>query len=356
MLRDEFIFGVNIMKRPAVTLLCIVLLIVGCQRDRQETTAKPEAVLVKQSREVMGTFAEITAVASTRDIAQRAVEAAYARLSDVNRLMSAYQPDSEISRLNRLPVGESIELSPETFYVLKKSVEIAQRSNGTFDITCKPIINLWKQAAKNKTLPTDAEIRQVLDSVGCEHLKLDESSRKVSKTNADVEADLGGIAKGYSLDLAAVAMKDAGATSGLVNVGGDVFAWGTQAGGDPWRIGVQNPFRRGITQTLTLKDRAVATSGVQQRFFEIGGQRYSHIIDPRSGQPAAQSPSVTVIAPEGLTADAWATAFSVLTVEEGKALCEQLPDVEVLWLWGTADQPQSAQSAGFQKYVLVAAD
>jgi thiamine biosynthesis lipoprotein len=130
-------------------------------------------------------------------------------------------------------------------------------------------------------------------------------------------------------------------------------AIGTNRRGQPWRIGIKHPFRQGLIAVLALSDRAVATSGVQQRFYQIDGQRYSHIIDPRTGWPAAQAPSVTVIAADGLTADAWATAFSVLGVAEGRELLEagQTPELEVMWITGSADQPAIAKTEGFDRYV-----
>ncbi|UCG34032.1 MAG: FAD:protein FMN transferase, partial [Phycisphaerales bacterium] len=164
---------------------------------------------------------------------------------------------------------------------------------------------------------------------------------------------LGGIAKGYALDLAARAALDAGATAVLVNVGGDVLAVGAQASGQPWRIGIKHPFESGLVGRIALTGRrAVATSGTQQRFAVIDGKRYSHIIDPRTGRPAEQAPSVTVVAPDGITADSWATVFSVLTVEEGRQLAELLPDLEVMWIWGSADDVRSAQTPGFDRWRL----
>ncbi len=300
----------------------------------------------------MGTLAEVTAVAADRTTAQTAVEAAYAAFEQVNSLMSDYRDDTEISRLNSLPPGESLVVSPETFFVLQRAAEVSQASGGVFDITCRPLVALWKQAGQNNRLPDPSAISDVLAAVGWTKLALDPPTRGVTKGVAGMQIDVGGIAKGYALDLAARRMKAAGATSGLIDVGGDIVAMGRQANGDPWRIGVQHPFQSGLIMKLALSDRAVATSGNQQRFTVIGGQRYSHIIDPRNGRPAEQAPSVTVIAPDGISADAWATVFSVLSVEQGARKAEELPDVEVMWIAGDATQPQIAKTPGFGKYII----
>lgn len=301
----------------------------------------------------MGTLATVTADAPDRATAQRAVEAAYGRLDDVNRLMSDYASDSEIGRLNALPAGEGLAVSTETFHCLERAAEVAEQSGGAFDITCRPLVWLWKQAGKDGCLPTAEALQQTLARVGWQKLRLEPATRTVTLTVDGMQVDLGGIAKGYALDLAAEALVRAGATSGLVEVGGDVVAVGAQANGEPWRVGVQHPFEeKQLYCTLALADRAVATSGVQQRFNVIGGQRYSHIVDPRTGWPAGQSPSVTVIGPDGLTADAWATVFSVLPVADGLALLDQRRSLglEVLWITREGDTVVATKTEGFDRY------
>jgi len=337
------------MKRLSLLGLGTLAWAIGCER--------PTPAVVKNARSVMGTLAEVTAVAPDRATAQRAVEAAYARLDDVNRLMSDYVADSEVGRLNTLPAGDSLVVSPETFHCLEQGMRIAELSGGAFDMTCRPLVALWKQAGREDRLPTEADLQQTLARVGWWKLRLDPATRRVTPTVDRMQIDLGGIAKGYALDLAAEAMRAAGATGGLVDVGGDVVTFGPREDGRPWRIGVKHPFQAGLLLTLSLADRAVATSGVQQRFNTIAGRRYSHIVDPRTGHPAEQAPAVTVIAPDGLTADAWATAFSVLSVDEGWTRLEQrpLPGVEVLWVLPGPAGPVIRQTGGFAAYVVGAA-
>ncbi len=334
---------------PTCLVVTGLVLLAGCERR------PPGPVRVKQSREVMGTFAELTAYAPDRATAQQAVAAGYAALDRVNALMSDYVDDSEIGRLNALAAGENLVVSAETFACLSAAAEVAERSGGAFDVTCRPLVKLWQQAGQANKLPEETAIEAALSRVGWDKLRLEPDTRRVTPLVEGLHVDLGGIAKGYALDLAAAAMEGAGATHALVNIGGDVRAAGSRPGGEPWRVWVQHPVHaQRLYCALGLKDGAVATSGVQQRFAEIDGRRYSHIIDPRSGRPAAQAPSVTVIAPDGATADAWATAFSVLTVEEGQALAATaaLDGVEVLWLVQAGDEVTAHQTAGFGEYVI----
>ncbi len=323
-----------------VLLLLASLSAWGCDRTSQPPTARG-------ARQIMGTLAEVTAVAADEPTARAAVEAAYDRLADVNRLMSDYRDDSEIGRLNKLLADQPLAVSAETFHVLQESARLSELSGGAFDITCRPVIRLWKAAAKNNQVPVEPALRATMAAVGWRKLELSESDRTVAKSTDATQVDLGGIAKGYSLDLAAEAMREAGATSGLVDVGGDVYAFGRRPDGAAWSIGIRHPFQQGLVGKLRLIDKAVATSGLQQRFFEIDGRRYSHIIDPRTGRPAEQAPCVTVIANNGLTADAWATILSVLTVEDGIAMLANQPEVEALWIWGTKQAPQTKETAGF---------
>jgi thiamine biosynthesis lipoprotein len=327
----------------ALTAVCLV---VGCERSGGSAR-------VARSREIMGTFATLTATARDEATAAAAVEAGYARLGDVNRLMSDYVSDSEIGRLNGQPAGESLSLSPETLRCLQRAIEVSQASGGAFDITCRPLVSLWKDAGREGRPPSDEALAQVRALIGIDKIALDEKAGTAARIADGVQVDLGGIAKGYALDLAGEAMRSAGAAGALIDVGGDVLAIGVNRSGKPWRVGIKHPFREGICAVLELSDRAVATSGVQQRFYEIDGKRYSHIIDPRSGWPAEQAPSVTVIAADGITADAWATVFSVLTIEEGRKLITsgRTPELEVMWIAGPADAPVVERTAGFDDYV-----
>lgn len=330
---------------PLAALLPLTLL-PACQ--------PPDDGRFKHAREVMGTFAELTAYAADRDTARAAVEAGYVRLDDVNRLMSDYRDDSEISQLNAAPPGEPFAVSPETWTCLKKAAAVSAASGGAFDITCRPLVQLWKAAGKANRMPTDAMLSATRERVGWQKLQLDDDTRTATKSVPNMQIDLGAIAKGHALDLAAEAMQKAGATAGVVDVGGDVRVFGQRPAGPNWKIAIRHPFQQGHFAVLNLPRGAVATSGLQQRFSEIEGQRYSHIIDPRTGRPAAQAPSVTVVAADGITADAWATALSVLSVDEGRALAaSNAPDdIHALWLIRNADDEIVVhQTHGFAEYL-----
>lgn len=336
-----------------VSVLAFFVVASGCDRGKTGDDATLSRT-AKQSRKVMGTFASLTAVAKDHATAMAAVEAGYTRLDEIERLMSTYIDDSEVGRINKLDVGQSLAVSDDTFACLLASKEAAEASGGAFDATCRPFILLWRQAAKEGRLPTDAELAATRQRVDTEHIRLDEKAKTYSPGVKGLQVDLGGIAKGYALDMAVTAMLAAGASDVLVDVGGDVVAVGKSEAQRAWRVGVRHPFQEGLIETIELSGKAVATSGLQQRFFEIDGKRYSHIIDPRSGRPAAEAPCVTVIAADGITADAWATVFSVLSVAEGQQLLAagRTPKLDVMWITGEAESQQITQTPGFAAFVV----
>lgn len=355
----------------------------GCERGSKSTGGAERATLEKHAhaREVMGTFAEVQAHAVDEATARRGVEAAYAALDRVNALMSDYRDDSEISALKRAEPGARVAVSFDTWACLGLARAAGAISGGAFDATVRPLIGVWRAAAQAGELPTNDALAAARARVGWEKVvlqpefagdqRLAELRRNAwrarelpreyfaARVAEGVEVDLGGIAKGYALDLAAEALREAGAAAGIVNVGGDIVFVGERPDGDGWRVGVRHPFADGLFGTLVLRkvgaSRAVATSGLQQRFFEIDGQRYSHIIDPRSGRPAEEAPSVTVIAEDGTTADAFATILSVLSVAEGRALLANEPragGVEALWIAGPAEQPRLEMTGGFEAFLV----
>ncbi len=300
---------------------------------------------------IMGTEVELTAVAGPwrQHIPSKAIADATAALRGVEAHMSTYLKDSEISRFNAAGPGLAVPVSPDTMEVLRASREISQQTHRAFDVTCRPVVELWRKAAKENKLPTGAELAAALALVGWDKIALREGA--VEKRAFSRGVDLGGIAKGYGIDRAVAAMKDAGAIGGLVDVGGDVRCFGRRPGGGKWRIGIRNPFtkdRRDLIGLIRLLEGAVCTSGNYERYWTIEAKQYSHIVDPRSGRPVADAPSVTVVAPTAMVADAWATALSVLG-EEGLAM---LPEgVEAMLVMGPPENHKTLTSSGFDRFL-----
>jgi len=297
-------------------------------------TREPPAQALELSGATMGTSYRVTLPGAQRD--GGAIGAAVRRALDrVDALMSTYRADSEVSRLNRHESSEPLSISAETHAVLAAAQEVSSATGGAFDVTVGPLVDAWGFGPPEASEPPSAEtVRGLMVRTGWQKLILDTQGPAVRKTVPQLRIDLSAIAKGYAVDLVAEALERLGYRRYLVEVGGEVRAAGRRDDGDPWRIGVERPDSTGrsVHRILHLSDTAVATSGNYRNFREADGQRFGHVLDPRTGRPTANRVvSATVLDPSAMRADALATALLVLGESEGMALAER-EDLAVLLL------------------------
>jgi len=308
-------------------------------------------------RLVMGTFARVVVIAANRNTANKCVETAFAEIHKVDELMSDFKSDSEISLVNREGFTRAIKVSDWTYEVLKRSVEFGKLTDGAFDITVGPLVDLWRTAEKKEVAPSEEEIAQAKAKVGFEKLELNDLNKTIRFTVEGMRLDLGGIAKGYAVDKAIEAAQKAGAMGAMVDIGGDIRCFSTAPQGkENWLIGLQDPHLnkdiggRDILLRLKLVNEAVATSGDYQQFVLIKGKRYSHIINRQTGTSAEGLSSVTIIADNATDADALATAVSVMGAERGLALIGKLPNTEAILI---TSQPEYKliKTSGAERYI-----
>ena len=286
---------------------------------------------VGQAETLMGTLVEITAEGRDHKLVKARVALAFEEVRRVDRLMSTFREDSELSRINRAAGVAPVQVSPEVLEAIERSLEVSRLSDGAFDISYAALGGLWDfSGEKPARVPEAAEIAARLKRVGWRRIQVDRSAGTVFLPEAGMRLDLGAIAKGYAVDRALAALKVPGVDRALVTAGGDLRAF-TRPGEKPWRIGIQDPARRDrLLGELEIQNQAVATSGQYERFVEIQGRRYGHILDPRTGRPAEGVLGATVIAGEAWEADAWATALLVLGPEQGIKLLPSPPGIEAL--------------------------
>jgi len=266
----------------------------------------------------MGTTARVKVWAEAAAVRDRALSDAFSALHIVDDEMSTYKPDSQISVLNRDGSSRWIRIGPRLTEVLGASIRFNRISSGAFDPSVLPLITLWGFRGGVPSLPEDSEIRGVLAATGLTNLELDSKKHQARFRKSGVSLDLGGIAKGYALDRAEMAAREAGAEAGIIDLGGNIVSFGEKAAG---QIAIQHPLIPDeILGSILLRDRAVATSGGYEKYVTIAGRRYGHILDPRTGHPTRDVESVTVVAESGMTADALSTACFVL----GPAACLEL--------------------------------
>jgi thiamine biosynthesis lipoprotein len=332
-------------KRPAlapaparrILLLVCTAVLAGCASPAGKSGPAHAAAIGhdgspvrrEYTRTAMGSAVRIVLYAPDDEAAFAAASAGFDRVLALEAVMSDYSPQSELSRLcgrAALPDAGPIPVSADLFDVLRRAQRISAASGGAFDVTVGELTRLWRSARRENRLPAPEAVRDALQRVGYSHLVLDEADRTVEFTAPGARLDLGGIGKGYAAVEVARVLQRRGVTRYLIDMGGDLLLGQPPPGQPGWRIEVEAPGRPLI---LTLANQAIATSGDTERFIEVEGVRYSHILDPRTGLGLTTRVHVAVVAPNGTDADALASAVSVLGPERGVALTAGFPGVSV---------------------------
>jgi thiamine biosynthesis lipoprotein len=301
----------------------------------------------------MGVPFTIILYAADETTANGAFEAAFARISQLNAILSDYDPASELSRLSRTsPSPQSVPLSEDLWRVLAASHDLSLRTDGAFDVTIGPCVRLWRRSKRQKQLPTDEQLAAARAAVDYRNLRLDTTHRTAQLVAPHMRLDLGGIAMGYAVDEALQVLRNHGVSSALIDASGDIGVSDPPPGKDGWTIRVVPLSADGTpTREITLSNAAVTTSGDAFQYVELGGQRYSHIVDPRTGLGLTDRIGVTVIARDCITADSLATAVSVLGPQPGLELVESTPGAAAFIVRAGNDgaAPQTFASSRFPK-------
>ena len=298
---------------------------------------------------------KIVMYAPDEAMAERARKAVFARIRQLNGIMSDYDPQSEVRKLaDTSGGGNAVPVSDDLWRVLSAAVELSGRSDGAFDVTIGPVVRLWRRARRRQELPSPQRIKEAIKLVGYESIRLDPRTRSVELLKPGVGIDLGGIAKGYVIDEALAELRRHGITRALVDAGGDVGL------GDPppekpgWVIAIAS-LEPGDppSRFLQLSRTAVATSGDTWQYVQIDGRRYSHLVDPRTGIGLTDHSSVTVIAPDAMTADGLASALSVLGPKKGFELIDATPGTAALVVRAPEGKVETSVSRGWAKLPVV---
>jgi FAD:protein FMN transferase len=303
------------------------------------------------SQPKMGSPLNITLYSDDSTKANQIATEAYKIADSLNLIYSDYLENSELSLLSKKSgTNEFTKVSPALWDILNLSAKASKQSKGAYDITVGSIVKLWRKARKEKVLPDENILKKILQSVGYQYVILDSTSQSVKSLRPNMQLDLGGIAKGYLAQVIVDFCKNKGIEKVLVDAGGDL-AMATQRD-KPWKIGITIPNSEElIPRYLILQNQAVATSGNMYQFVEIGGKKYSHIVNPRTGLGVTHQRNVTVIAPDGAMADWLATACSVLSVKRALKLIKSMPNCELLMAEMRKGKLKMWQSEGFESYL-----
>lgn len=278
-------------------------------------------------------------------------------LARIDRSMSGYRSDSEISRFNASPSTEWIDVSADVATVIRAALEISELSHGAFDVTVMPLVNAWGfgTARSADPLPDDSAIARIRDRVGYQKLHVRADPPALRKDAGDITIDLNGIAPGYAVDLLAERLLSMHIENFMIDIGGEVRARGCNSSGEPWRIAVEQPVDAdpAAYAIVQLDNMSVTTSGEYRHYYLRDGRRYSHTIDPRTGKPVEHDlASVVVIGPTSMHIDAWATALNVLGSDAGYALANER-HLPVMFIDGPADRLRPRMTPQFQRYLVV---
>jgi thiamine biosynthesis lipoprotein len=319
----------SVFFRPAITLVLLLCLVLP---------AKADAGIWKSYRisgRTMGTYYHVTIATRKHVDASLLKDKIDVRLKMINRRMSVFSHKSEISRFNRARENEWVDISEDFSRVVRKAEQIYRLTGGSWDGTVKPLLELWNFGTGEKTgkIPSRKKIEKALQRTGFDKVVV--SEKGLLKKGERVELDLGSIAKGFGVDAVSGLLQESGFTRYLVEIGGEVFASGRNAKGDKWRIGISDPSGTAADSSpyriVSLKDKALATSGTYRNFVQINGRTFSHIIDPRTGRPVDNRVvSASVAADDCTFADGLATALMVMDIDKGIELVNRLENTECM--------------------------
>lgn len=292
-----------------------------------------------------------------RDLLTRINDDFMHTIKETSSLFNVYNPESRISKINSSFSETTFVLQTDVYNVLEKALYFFEITNGYFDITVGNLVNLWKTAKKQDSLPSEEDIYKALDVTGYQKVDLDKNKHLISTNKKGIKLNPSGIAKGYIVDKAVEKIKTLyNVENIIVNAGGDLYAGGSskrrffwQKKG--WTVGIKHPRKPHLLLgTIVVSDKAVATSGDYERPLKIAGKKYSHIIDPKTGYPTEFIVSATVIAPDCASADALATAITVMGIDSGLDLIESLDNTEALIITEENNKTHLFFSSGFKNY------
>lgn len=305
-------FKINI-----VCCFLLLMLLSACTYEKEK--------VYKKSKIMMDTVITISVVSHSKDHAENAIDTAFSEIKRIEALFDFFSPYSEVSLINNNAGIASVKVSKDMIYVLDKAFFVSEKTDGAFDVTTGPLLVLYD--FKKGLAPKLEIIKERLSLVDYRALSIDKKDSTVFLNKEGMLVDLGGISKGFAADKAIEALKRQGIVSGLVAVAGDIRSFGLKPNKKPWKIGIRNPsseHRDDIIAALDLIDMSISTSGDYERYFILNGERYHHLISPMSGRPVHSCQSVSIIAEEGVIADAFATGVFILGPEKGLQVIEKM--------------------------------
>lgn len=286
----------------------------------------------KHTQLLMGNRFEITLEAKTETEVDFYLKKAITEISRIEELLSTYKPNSETNLINQNAGIKPVKVSDETLGIILRSKRISEITQGAFDITYGSIDKrFWNFDTEMTSLPDEKLAKESIALINYKNIETDAENKTVFLKSKGMRIGFGGIGKGYAAEKTKILLKSLGVKSGIINASGDLSCWGIPENGNPWTIGITHPDFSGMPfSTLEVTNLAIATSGNYEKFVMIGGKKYSHTIDPKTGFPISGIKSVTVISPNAEISDAFATPISIMGIKAGLSLINQMKDIECI--------------------------
>ncbi|MDQ8748966.1 FAD:protein FMN transferase [Elizabethkingia miricola] len=298
-------------------LLCTISISAQVQRSRLVT--------------LMGSRFQITLVDKDSISAERNIDKAIAEITRIENLISEWRPETQISQVNQNAGIKPIKVDKEVFDLTKKGLYFSKLTDGAFDISIVAMDKIWKFDDSMNELPSEQAIKESVRNVGYQNIILDSTNSTIFLKNPGMKIGFGSIGKGYAADKTRDLMKSMGVKAGIIDASGDISTWGNQPDGKPWAIGINNPFNdHKMAAILYFKENAVTTSGSYEKYAEIHGKRYSHIMNPKTGYPSTGLTSVTITGPNATMANGFSTSVMVLGEKDGLKLLKPFPEYHYL--------------------------
>lgn len=310
--------------KKAVTLILLLSILVtaSCMRKTEP---------VKGSQFLLDTVVEIT-LYDKEDTARKIIDELFNEIENMERKYSRHISGSEIAQVNENP-GKQVKVSGDTLDMVKKSLEFSSLSDGLFDITIGPLVDLWDINGENPRVPGQAEIDSAVQKIDYRRVSVDSDNSTLTIQDEGMSIDVGAIAKGYITDRLVSILREKNVNHALLNLGGNLYMHGNKPDGSDWNVGIRNPYglQGDYIAIVSVKDMSIVTSGIYERYFEADGKRYHHILNPKTGYPEDNNiASVSILSPSSAAADGLSTTVFLLGLENGLALVENIDGTDAV--------------------------
>ena len=308
--------------------LFLLTIIGGCSKKEE---VKKESTLSKTEL-IMGTVIKVSIYDSSDE---KILNDVFKRVREIEDLVSINKIDTELDEINNNAGIKPVKVSDESFEIIEKALDYSKQSKGGYDLTIGPLVKLWSIGLPEAKVPSDNEIKEVLEKIDYNKVKLNKENKEVYLEEKGMKLDLGSIAKGYTADEIVKILKSKKVNKAIIDLGGNIYALGEKEENKPWKIGVQNPFedRGDVVGTIDIKDKSIVTSGIYERYIEKDGEKYHHILNPKTGYPyESEIAGVTLITDKSIDGDALSTLIFTKGIKEGLEFLKELKDVEAIFV------------------------